>query len=173
MAITGAGVAYSVIGGLVLFSGIRGSSLSGTVKSALAGNLNVTDTEPVSSGNSGGTAATGSGAVASGSAAAAQAYAKSQMSRYGWDSDGADWSDLVSLWNQESGWSNTAQNPSSGAYGIPQALPYTKMPKAAWPPSAGGTSDTESQIDWGLEYIQDTYGSPQMAWAHEQANDWY
>lgn len=86
----------------------------------------------------------------------------------GWDT-GQTWSNLVSLWSRESGWSATAKNPSSGAYGIPQALPATKMPASAQAP----TSDPTSQIEWGLQDIQQTYGSPVMAWAHEQANGWY
>ena len=91
---------------------------------------------------------------------------------YGWNT-GTQWSDLVSLWNQESGWNNVAENPTSHAYGIPQALPWTKMPQAAWPPRAGGRADPTAQIGWGLSYIKSTYGSPSGAWAHEQANNWY
>ncbi|HEY1249209.1 MAG TPA: transglycosylase SLT domain-containing protein, partial [Nitrososphaera sp.] len=64
---------------------------------------------------------------------------------------------LVPLWNQESGWNRFAKNPSSGAYGIPQALPPTKMPFAAQ--EAGG-SDPIEQIMWGLNYIRDRYKSP-------------
>ena len=63
--------------------------------------------------------------------------------------------------------------PTSDAYGIPQALPDTKMAKAAWPPSAGGSANATSQITWGLAYIKATYGSPSAAWAHETADDWY
>ena len=108
----------------------------------------------------------------SNSASANQALAKSIIqanpSYKGWDT-GQTWTDLVSLWNKESGWNAKAKNPSSGAYGIPQGLPETKMPAAAQPPQ----SDPTAQIEWGLEYIAQTYGSPVMAWAHEQANNWY
>lgn len=100
-----------------------------------------------------------------------QALAKSMAKPYGWDS-GQQWADLVSLWNRESGWSNTAKNPTSGAYGIPQALPATKMPQAAQAPPIG-ISDPRSQIQWGLQDIAQTYGSPSVAWAHEQALGWY
>jgi hypothetical protein len=79
---------------------------------------------------------------------------------------------LVPLWNQESGWSQFAEN-ASGAYGIPQALPFNKMPQAAWPASAGGSSDPSAQISWGLGYIKGTYGSPCNAWGHEQSFGWY
>jgi hypothetical protein len=73
---------------------------------------------------------------------------------------------------RESGWNRFARNPSSGAYGIPQALPPTKLPPAG---QAGGGSHASPQIDWGLNYIKTTpgYGSPAAAWAHEQAHGWY
>ena len=76
---------------------------------------------------------------------------------------------LDSLWNEESGWNVYASNPTSGAYGIPQALPGSKMASAGpdW------QSDAATQIRWGLGYIQALYGSPCGAWAHEQADGWY
>ena len=179
MAASGAAVAYCAAGGIILYSGIKGATIADTVKAVLAGNLNVTGTEPVlSGGGSGGsgTAAPGDTGAANAGAAANQALAKkiiqANPAYAGWDT-GQEWADLVSLWNKESTWSNTADNPDSGAYGIPQALPYTKMPKAAWPPSAGGSADPATQIEWGLAYIAQRYGNPVMAWAHETANGWY
>ena len=78
---------------------------------------------------------------------------------------------LVQLWNGESGWNTTATNPSSGAYGIPQALPAEKLATAGpnWQYSA------ETQIRWGLAYIRDTYGSPDNAWAmwSSRSPHWY
>ena len=73
------------------------------------------------------------------------------------------------LWDHESGWSVYAQNPYSGAYGIPQALPGAKMATAGpdWRTNAG------TQIRWGLRYIRGTYGSPLRAWQHEVAYGWY
>jgi hypothetical protein len=75
---------------------------------------------------------------------------------------------LINLWNRESGWSTTAAN-SSGAYGIPQALPGSKMSSAGpdWQHNA------RTQIRWGLGYIADRYGSPNNAWGHSQSNGWY
>jgi phage-related protein len=73
----------------------------------------------------------------------------------------------------ESGWNQFATNPSSGAYGIPQALPYTKMPKAAWPASAGGSSNPTAQIEWMWNYMASTYGGPIGAAQHEAAYHWY
>ena len=76
---------------------------------------------------------------------------------------------LDSLWTQESGWNVYAQNPGSGAYGIPQALPGSKMASAGpdW------QSNAATQIRWGLSYIDSTYGSPCAAWSHEQSTGWY
>ena len=76
---------------------------------------------------------------------------------------------LVSLWGQESGWNPGAANPSSGAYGIPQALPGSKMASAG----ADWETDPATQIRWGLGYIRGSYGSPCGAWSHEQTSGWY
>lgn len=101
--------------------------------------------------------------VGSGSA---QQIAAGMVSARGWGSD--QFGCLVSLWNKESGWSTNAANPS-GAYGIPQALPGSKMA------SAGGDWQTSAstQIAWGLGYIASVYGTPCSAWAHSQATNWY
>ena len=74
---------------------------------------------------------------------------------------------------RESGWNQYAMNPTSGAYGIPQSLPYTKMPRAAWPASAGGQSNPTAQINWMYQYITDVYGNPVNAWNHELVDGWY
>ena len=73
------------------------------------------------------------------------------------------------LWERESGWNPAATNPSSGAFGIPQALPPVKMASAGldW------ATNAYTQIIWGIGYIHATYGTPQAAWAHELAYSWY
>jgi len=93
--------------------------------------------------------------------------AQQMLGQYGWSS--SQFSCLNPLWEHESGWSLTAQNSSSGAYGIPQALPGSQMA------TAGGDWQTSAatQIKWGLTYIQGRYGSPCGAWAHEQSAGWY
>jgi hypothetical protein len=95
-----------------------------------------------------------------------QQIAEAMLGSFGWSS--SQFSCLDPLWAHESGWSVTAANPD-GAYGIPQALPGSKMASAGpdW------QTDAATQIKWGLEYIQATYGSPCGAWAHEQATGWY
>lgn len=76
---------------------------------------------------------------------------------------------LVKLWNKESGWNHKAANPSSGAYGIPQALPGSKMGTVA----SDWRTNPATQIKWGLGYIKGRYGSPNNAWAFWQAHNWY
>jgi hypothetical protein len=96
-----------------------------------------------------------------------QQIAMAVLGSYGWSS--SQFSCLDSLWNHESGWNVSAANPSSGAYGIPQALPGSKMASAGpdW------QTDAATQIRWGLGYIKGTYGSPCGAWAHEESVGWY
>ena len=96
-----------------------------------------------------------------------QAYARSRMADYAWSD--YDFECLVELWARESGWNPTAGNSYSGAYGIPQALPASKM-------SSYGDdylTNYETQINWGLSYISSRYGSPSNAWEHFQNANWY
>ena len=90
---------------------------------------------------------------------------------YGWGS-GPQWGCLYALWQRESGWSNTAENPSD-AYGIAQALGHGPTNQYPAGPANPPTSSAGAQIRWGLGYIADTYGSPCGAWSHEEADDWY
>jgi len=76
---------------------------------------------------------------------------------------------LEKLWNKESRWRVDADNPTSTAYGIPQALPGNRM--AAY--GSDWRTNPVVQIKWGLDYIENTYGSPCSAWAHSQAKGWY
>lgn len=97
----------------------------------------------------------------------AKAYAYQAVASRGWGED--EYSCLVLLWNRESGWNHYAYNASSGAGGIPQALPASKMASAG----ADWATNYETQINWGLGYISDRYGTPCAAWAHSEANNWY
>jgi hypothetical protein len=99
-------------------------------------------------------------------AGSAQQIAMSMLGAYGWPS--SQFSCLNDLWSRESGWSVTAENPS-GAYGIPQALPGSKMASAG----ADWATSATTQIRWGLGYIRGLYGSPCGAWSHEEATGWY
>jgi hypothetical protein len=77
--------------------------------------------------------------------------------------------DLGKLWQKESGWNHKAQNRSSGAYGIPQALPGSKMGTVA----SDWRTNPATQIKWGLSYIKSRYGNPSNAWAHSVRVGWY
>jgi hypothetical protein len=94
--------------------------------------------------------------------------ARGLMPSFHW-SVGGQFRYLNQLWTQESRWNRHAQNPDTGAYGIPQAVPGSKMSSAGpdW------RSDVATQIRWGLGYIQGRYGSPRLAWHHEVAWGWY
>ena len=97
-----------------------------------------------------------------------QAFAKSFMeSQYSWGED--QHSCLVNLWNRESGWRHTADNPNSSAYGIPQALPGSKMVSAG----ADWKTNPETQIKWGLKYIDKRYETPCGAWSAFKKKGWY
>ena len=96
-----------------------------------------------------------------------RAIAESMLSDYGWDS--SEMSCLDDLWVSESGWDVYATNPTSGAYGIPQALPAAKMATAG----SDWRTNPATQIEWGLDYIESSYGTPCGAWDFKQGNGWY
>jgi hypothetical protein len=79
----------------------------------------------------------------------------------GWT--GSEFIALYNLWNRESGWNPNAMNSSSGACGIPQALPCSKIPDHS----------VQGQIEWGFGYIAARYGDPLNAWAHSESYGWY
>ena len=97
----------------------------------------------------------------------AQAIAYDMVAARGWGQD--EYSCLVALWSKESGWNIYAHNASSGAYGIPQALPGEKMASAG----ADWATNPATQISWGLGYISGRYGTPCGAWSHSGAKGWY
>jgi hypothetical protein len=101
----------------------------------------------------------------SSAAAPAGSYKEYAMSKVG---SSSEFGCLEQLWGKESGWNPNAQNPSSTAYGIPQFLDST------WAGTGiAKTSDGYRQIDAGLIYIEERFGSPCGAWSHSQAKGWY
>jgi hypothetical protein len=112
-----------------------------------------------SSGGSAGTAVVPTGSP--------QQIAMAMLGSYGWSS--SEFSCLDQLWARESGWNPQAANPYSGAFGIPQALPGSKMASAG----ADWATNPATQIRWGLGYIREMYGSPCGAWSHELATGAY
>lgn len=97
----------------------------------------------------------------------ARAIAQGLVADRGWGSD--QFACLDSLWQKESKWNVTAANSSSGAYGIPQALPGSKMSSAG----SDWQTNAATQITWGLGYIGGRYGTPCAAWSHSQAKNFY
>lgn len=132
---------------LPLNSGSR--SASGTSGSSSLGQL------PSSNGGGGGN-----------DKASLQAYAKQLLAKYGW---GDQWNAFDALVMSESSWDVKATNPSSGAYGLPQALPANKLASAG----ADWKTNGQTQLQWMMNYIQDRYHSPNAAWAFHQKNNWY
>lgn len=165
------GVALATFGTgcLLLYTGVTGKSMLKTIQTIVQGkspallsqSYPIAGTSPSNLGSNTASNPTQTGipggAVASPNSY--QEYAFSQFPSYGWGTDQEK--PLVDLWNQESGWNPNARNPSSGAAGIPQDI--TGNMHGGW----------QGQIDWGLNYIKQRYGSPAMAWAHEVANNWY
>lgn len=96
-----------------------------------------------------------------------KAIAYGKMGGFGWGLE--QYSCLVKLWERESNWRVNAYNASSGAYGIPQALPGNKMATAG----ADWLTNPETQINWGLGYIKSRYGSPCGALSHSDSHNWY
>jgi hypothetical protein len=96
-----------------------------------------------------------------------KSVAAALLGSFGWSGD--QFSCLDSLWTRESNWNVYAANASSGAYGIPQALPGIKMESVG----SDWRTNPVTQIKWGLGYIQERYGSPCNAWAHSEASGWY
>lgn len=89
------------------------------------------------------------------------------INTYGWTEN--DFNCLVKLWERESNWNPNAHNKSSGAHGIPQSLPASKMASEG----ADYYTNGKTQIRWGLKYIKNRYGTPAQAWAHSQQKGWY
>ena len=98
---------------------------------------------------------------------AAKQIAWAMLRKFGWKTPQFKYLDW--LWSRESSWNIRAENPYSGAYGIPQAVPGDKMASAgpSWP------TDAATQIRWGMRYIKSRYGSPSGAWRHEVRYGWY
>ena len=93
--------------------------------------------------------------------------ARALLSTYGWSQD--QFGCLDSLWERESHWNPSPTTRTPRAYGIPQALPGSKMASAG----ADWATNPVTQIRWGLGYIEDRYGSPCGAWGHSQSHGWY
>jgi hypothetical protein len=184
MAVNGIALAALAGGSVFLYSALENQSFLSAIRDVISGKQPPVTTTAAAS--SGGGSGSGSGTAAAPAAPASvsgnMAIGKVLAALYGW-STGAQWNALVALWNRESGWDNTIWNGgshaptqpagSSGAFGIPQALPYSKMPQAAWPTGDGGEASASAQISWGLSYIKSEYGTPEAAYNFDVANGGY
>jgi hypothetical protein len=122
-----------------------------------------------SSSDSGIQTGTGStGAPPPANPSSAEVIGKQELADYGFSVSG-QWQCLYDLWQQESGWNVYADNPSSGAYGIPQSLPADKMAMFG----SDYLTNPTTQIKWGLYYIKSTYGTPCAAWDNEVNYGYY
>ena len=173
MALDAAGIGSTAIGLVFFYAAVKGISVTASLTSIVRGQspAALPVTNPVTAGDA--PAAVGSGggtspapAASNASAAQNQALAKQIAISMGYTSwtIGQAWDDWVALWNQESSWQDEA-NPTSSARGIAQNI------DGYGPDYVQG--NMTSQITWGINYIAGRYGSPVMAWAHEQANNWY
>jgi hypothetical protein len=174
--VNGFSLAYTAMGAVVLWSGIKGETISDTFRGLLSGKAPGTNEEPIPTGSGSGSSATAeadlttgtsipgvtvgipAGVASGGSPSANKALGELLAASYGWT--GNNWACLESGWEEESGWSQYAANvpsdPYDHAYGIPQANPGTKMASAG----SDWKTNPATQIRWGLGYIKATYGSP-------------
>lgn len=161
--INGISVVIILGGGLLLYSGVKGIPFSTSVRDLLSGKNPSADAPSAATGAGGASipSASGSGG-AKGDPATNRLQAQALAATRGWT--GPQWTALQHLWDGESGFDNTALNPS-GAFGIAQALPSSKYPKAGQPVTAGGRADPGTQIRWGLTYIRQRYGNPVNAYS--------
>lgn len=184
--IPGIPLALIGVGGMLVFSGIENQTITSILHSLLSG---AKPAKGPAESFTAATTTTTAGPVAAdapppgdvgaqgASAAANQAIGKILAAPFGW-SVGTQWADLVSLWNKESGWNNLADNPTSGAFGIAQALGHGTASSAGthgneYPSKAANDGSASAQITWGLGYIKQRYGSASAAWAHETQFNWY
>lgn len=172
--VDGPGIAAITVGIVFVYGGVKGYSPMVAFGNLIKGKnpnenqkaLPLTASDPTKPNS--GAFFTGS-TSASGNKKIAQQLAI-QMGHGDWTT-GQQWSDWVALWDGESGWRVGADNPTSDAYGIPQALPGSKMASAG----ADWKTNPATQIKWGIGYIADRYGSPSAAYAAWKARNphWY
>jgi len=198
--VNGAALGAIAAGILFLYAGIKGYSAATALRDIITGKspagepqtMPITNQEPTAAqlvastapGAPGGTAE-GTPGSASASQDTGEAALKQAAGLMGW-STGAQWTALDNVEMAEAGYSATVKNPSSGALGIAQALGHGTSGTAG---TLGneyggyGLTDAEAQAAnsgnaywqsvWMVNYIAATYGTPEVAWAHEQANHWY
>lgn len=201
MPLSGVAVAEMAVGGVLLYSGIKGYTLAATFTSLVKGttpaqteqiNTQSAASSSALSAYESGSAAASPAAVASAGAYSATGSASAQQALnnaaapYGWNA-GPQWQALVNIEMREAGFNPAATNPSSGAYGLGQALGHGQgaATQGTVTNQYGGYGVSDSvaqqansglasaQAIWMCAYIRTVYGTPVAAWAHEQAYGWY
>ena len=195
--VNGFSLAYTAAGAVVLWSGIKGWTISATFKALLTGTTPASSTETIPLGTEvapAATSSTGTPAAANTGTASAAPTSSDAMTALqqaaaarGWGS-GAQWTALQNVEMREAGYNPNALNPGSGAYGLAQALGHGISGTAC--PSTGrneyggyglsaaqaqqaNCGNADDQALWMVNYIAATYGSPEAAWSHEQSAGWY
>lgn len=166
--ISGTALAAAAAGALLLWSGLKGKSWSGVVRDLISGNPPSNSQEnPINVQNSGVDAGSTSPGASTPNLSGNKKIVNMVATTYGWGS-GSQWDALSWLIEHESSWSNTAQNPTSTAYGLFQFLDNT------WATVGGKkTSDPTTQAQLGMKYIKSRYGDPIKAKAFWQSHHWY
>lgn len=170
--VDGPGIAAVGVGVIFLYGGIKGYSPIKAFQNIIKGqnpNQGQTNTTPLVASNPN-TPNSGIGIFGGGTPEQNRILGQKMAATRGWT--GTEWNALDQLWGTyESGWKTDATNTSSGAYGIPQALPGNKMASAG----ADWKTNPVTQIKWGLDYIANKYGTPSQALAFELSHTphWY
>jgi cell wall-associated NlpC family hydrolase len=150
---------------------LSGTSELAAIQSALAtsaGGLSLAAGAQTASSTSasGSPAASNPKATGKNDKASLQSYAKALLAKYGWSDQ---WQSFNALEMSEAGWNYKATNPTSGAYGLAQALPASKYGSAG----SDWRTSGDTQLNWMMQYIKGRYGSPDSAWSFHQKNNWY
>jgi hypothetical protein len=180
MAVKGGYLIIASGGAILVWSGLKGKSWSTVLRTLIKGgkpqDIALTAYpiagNPASANPETTVPSTGSNGPVGGTVAKNKAIGRVLAAGYGW-STGAQWNALDALWTRESGWDNRAKNPTSGAYGIAQALGHGPTNQYPAGPANPPISSASAQIAWGLAYIKQTYGNPIAAEAHENSAGWY
>jgi len=176
--VSGIGIAAVFAGGILLWSGVKGTAVSGVFRDLISGKdpSKLAQTNPVTTGGLFGglvgafnptkllSNVTPTGGGVSGTAAQNKALGQRMAAQYGWGS-GEQWTALNNIVMGESGWSDTIKNPTSNASGIAQNI------NGFGPGYQEGNAP--QQIAWLLQYIKDRYGDPITAWQFHLAHGWY
>ncbi len=168
--INGFSLGYTAVGGVVLWSGIKGWSISSTFKNLLSGTTPASSTEQIDTTSvelDADTTSSGNEAEPSGTSGSNEQVLKQVAAAFGWT--GSEWTALYNVEEREAGFSLTATNATSGAYGMAQFIDGP----SEYATYGGNSTTALGQATAMCNYIKQRYGTPSAAWAHEQSSGWY